>query len=1167
MNRWLAARVRAYTIRRDVERRLGRALYGPELVEGILDEDPTLTCLEVARDDPFLGNAEEGFDEARYFADRGLIVVNRDQPDSTLVTFYKAHEIGHRYVHTRPSSCSADDLDAGQLVLTLPYAEGRIATYHPRQLQESEATVFASELLAPSDRLAAWFDQGENATQIAARFQIPRGLLLSQMATGLLAPSIDFEALLAEGDQAPFHWDQLDESQRPACCAPKGPVLVQAGPGTGKTRTLTSRVEWLITERGVAPERILALTFSNRAADELRLRLRQTIPHAAHHVTVATFHGFGLELLRRYAEFAGVSAEATVLDPVEAERLLEENLERLELDHFADPARPGRFLAEIHGEIARAKEALADSQAYRELADERARRATTEEALDAAAKSQEVARVYRQYEALLQERGLLDYGDLVLKPVQTLLAHPERLAELRRQYDHVLVDEYQDINRANGELVRLLVGEAGEGLWAVGDLRQSIYRFRGASPAYIRRFRQDFPQAEVYDLETNYRAADRLVEFARRVGTRVGVALPEPNWKAGPSEKEGGSIRVALAEDKDAELHGIARSVEAFTERGHHYRDMAVLCRTNGQASEIAAALDRAGVPTVHLGKFLFRREVKGLLAVLALAVEGHGLSWPRVASLMRDPPSSETALALWKAAREGGTPFPAALKLAPDDLELTPLQREDLDRMAAVLTPYAASAAPNPWLVLADFLFEIGHTLRRLRAQGTAASAQALLAIGQTLNLARAFGQRPPVGLETNPSKAFLDHVRRLIERDDSDVDLPVGEVEIDAVSVLTIHKSKGLEFPIVFVPNLAKGRFPTAVGRWKPVPPMEGLEHDPEADGDLLDEERCLFVAITRAKRHLILSRAESYGRRLGKPISRKPSELWRLLDEPLNEMGIEAPTERWSWAAEAQGEAERWVEKPPASLQREGGWLEMRDLLVFQRCPRQYYYRYALGLQVPDDREVYLQFHKAIYQVVDWVQGEAARGPLPAWGAVRDRLEVEYERLMPEGHVHKGWYRREAEVRLHTLWRWMAERQAEPGRARYRVPAEVELQGVSIRFHLDEVIEEAGGALTASRYKMGRRFKSHLEDPTLSLYRQALSRHAGGAMTVRLRYPASDESVEAPGDHDERTLEGLREDVSKLRSGHYPPAPSEGRYWRVCATCSYLFICPIGEITNRD
>ncbi len=503
MNQWLSARIKAYQVRKAMEDKHGIELYGEDLITAILN-DQDIEWIEVSASDPLLSD-REGNSQARYYTAEQFIVVQDNLPWAVRILL-KAHEIGHHYLHTRQAVYTIDGVDPTNIVLTIPYAGGRIATYSSQQMQEHEATVFALELLMPSERLAALFDAGHTADEIAGIFLSSKPMLYAQMATALLSPVPSYDDLLLQQAFPPFHWTNLDGSQRKACCATAGPTLVQAGPGTGKTRTLTGRIEWLITKKGVPPEQILALTFSNKATDELRYRLRQNIPAVAHQVTVTTFHGFGLELLRRYANEIGLPPDISVLDPLEAEMILEDHLAELDLEYFSDPIAPDRFLDDIVRTIAKAKEELLDvvtcEQKLTDLASGDSALISTEEL----EQYHELCRVYRRYDEIIHKEGFVDYGDLVLLPISLLRKSSEVLKQLNEQYQHVLVDEYQDINRANGELVQLLAGDSGEKLWVVGDLRQSIYRWRGATSEYLAEFGQQCPNVNECFLETNYRS-------------------------------------------------------------------------------------------------------------------------------------------------------------------------------------------------------------------------------------------------------------------------------------------------------------------------------------------------------------------------------------------------------------------------------------------------------------------------------------------------------------------------------------------------------------------------------------------------------------------------------------------------------------------------------------
>ena len=273
-------------------------------------------------------------------------------------------------------------------------------------------------------------------------------------------------------------------------------MLVEAGPGTGKTRTLVGRILELVQNRQVDPASILVLTFSNKAAEEMRERLAQVLPEQARLLTMGTFHAFGLELLRKHGSCIGVPPKPVVLDPMAALFFLESHLPLLPLNHYQNLPEPAYPLRDVLRAISRAKDELVDPTGYQvyaqrmlDLAGEDAK------AREAGEKALEVGQIYAIYQSLLDQRGLLDYGDLIAKSVRLLQEHPGLRETLRAQYPHILVDEYQDVNRACARFLQELAGN-GAGLWVVGDVRQSVYRFRGATPANMTVFDQDFPRRD-----------------------------------------------------------------------------------------------------------------------------------------------------------------------------------------------------------------------------------------------------------------------------------------------------------------------------------------------------------------------------------------------------------------------------------------------------------------------------------------------------------------------------------------------------------------------------------------------------------------------------------------------------------------------------------------------
>lgn len=1155
MSRWLSARAKAYQVRKAIEAKHGAELYGEALIAAIV-ADQDLMCLEVPASDSLLAD-QDGNSQARYYTEEQYIVVQADL-HSAIRNLLKAHELGHHFVHTRQAVYSIEAIDPTALVLTLPYAEGRIATYNSRQMQEHEATVFACELLIPSERLAARFDRGHTVAELVAVFQTLESILFAQMATVLLAPLPNYEELLRQTELPPFHWTDLDDSQKAACCAPMGPVLVQAGPGTGKTRTLTSRIEWLIMEKEVPPEQILVLTFSNKATDELRLRLRRTVPTVAHQVTVTTFHGYGLELLRRYTEKVGLPLDFRVLDPLEAEMVLEAHLRELDLSHFSDPTNPDRFLGEMVEAISKVKEELIDVPTCEQLLHELTAHGPDKIAPEIIEQYLEVGRVYQRYETILQQGGLVDYGDLVLKPVLLLRNASEVLQQLQAQYTHVLVDEYQDINRANGELVRLLVGKSGVGLWVVGDLRQSIYRWRGATPEYLARFRKQFPHADEYFLDINYRSSESLVNLVSHFAAKMDLPVPARPWKANRGVLVPSSIKSVVADDKQAELRGIGETINAFVREGAHYADIAILCRTNGQTREIAAALSSFEIPVLHLGQFFFRSEVKDLLSVLALIGDGDSATWIRVAALLRQPLSIEVASDLWRRINMSDTPFPDALRTILDDANLSPLQRLDLSYFAAFVERHLRKEIINPWRVLCEFLFDYGHYLRQLRTGNPPDKQQILLAIAQLLNLANAFRQHKSIGAENQPIRTMLNYVRRATKRDDNDIDLPISELDIDAVRVLTIHKAKGLEFPIVFVPNLAKGRFPARTHSNTTLPRLDQLMRRDVSDEAALEEESCLFVALSRARDHLILSRAASYSQRLGKPTKADLSMLWRLLDPALTALGMSVQTITWPRHLHADYEDRDREVEDGKLRQDEAIHLDFQAVRVYQRCPRQYYYRYGLGLAIRDEREIYRQFYRLIYQISDWLGAELAHDRLLEWPSIVERIERGFQENLPPNHIHAAWYRQQAERLIRRLWERYVVQSQLPGIRSYQITARVELEGAIVMFPIDELVETEE-KLFINLFRMGRVAKSHLEESWPALCRKYAQSYSERPVQIQFHYLATNEVQTVPADKYEKILRGVSEDISRIRRRDFPSLPTDNRVELVCGSCSFFFLCP--------
>jgi DNA helicase II / ATP-dependent DNA helicase PcrA len=439
----------------------------------------------VLPDHPLLG----GGDGALHRASNAIYISNG--LDLDVAAFVEAHEFGHYWIETPSDPAIVPrGSDPGGPEEGTPLGLKRVEAYSAQELRERYANVFGREFLLPrSEARRLFVDEGQSALDIARNLKVQIGLVHQQLAVALLLPEPPPgpEEEVKSGERL-----GLDDSQKAAAEHGGSPLLVEAGPGTGKTRTLIARVEFLLST-GVPAASILALTYSNKAAREIRERVAQSMPAAAAEIWAGTFHAFGLEILRKFGHLADVAAPVRLLDQADVLALLEQDLPVLGLDHYLRLHEPLSELRYILNAISRAKDEVKSADDYTAAAARMAEAARTEEEQIKAAKAAEVARVYKHYEQRMRGEGLVDFADLINRPVEILKKHPEVRDELRGQYQDLLVDEYQDVNRASALLVKELAGD-GERLWVVGDARQSIYRFRGAAPVNTRDFEKGLPQ-------------------------------------------------------------------------------------------------------------------------------------------------------------------------------------------------------------------------------------------------------------------------------------------------------------------------------------------------------------------------------------------------------------------------------------------------------------------------------------------------------------------------------------------------------------------------------------------------------------------------------------------------------------------------------------------------
>lgn len=1179
MSHWKQIRHKAREIHKVVRENFSETVAG----EGILSAEKFLNALSqhtgVARvplpaNDPFL------YGSLALLA-HGCIFYNADV-NSWFALYCQAHEFAHHFLHQGQTHCTQTDIETFVSEDAEPRGEGRISGYGPHEKREREANIFARELLLPCDALRhAFLEQKMKASDIAKRADLPLEIVNHQLAYALLvsdALEASEEAdAIDENDSDTQKKYELDDSQKRAAEAESGSLLIEAGPGTGKTRTLVGRVLYLL-DKGVRAENILCLTFSNKAAEEMRERVAEIASDAAHKICMGTFHAFGLELLRKFWREANLPPKPALLDPIDAIFMLERNLIELNLDHYKNLHEPTQHIGSILSAISRAKDEMASPEKYKELAQKMFDEATDDEARTKAEKALEVARAYEFYQRLLDKEGLIDFGDLVYRSVLLLQSNKDVLKKVRAQYKEILVDEYQDVNRASGLLLRELVGEA-KGLWAVGDARQSIYRWRGASPANMRFFDQDYPNAFVLPLSVNYRSQKPIVNVVSELAPKMHASRKDEEfieWETNRTETSG-RVAYEIAENWKVEAKHLASEIRDQHERNNvTYKEQAVICRSHSILNKVAEELEKENIPILYLGDIFERDEIRDLLSLLRLSSENRGRCLVRVARFSEYKIALKDVRKIIKLAEEKELTFPEAFKLvtnpqalaAATDTDFLSVSTNIADKLAeefdeetkqkfVLLEKHLAGLdeSISPWKFLAKYLFDRSDYLIPYLKDDSVKGRQKRFALYQFLQFA--FNQLAnDLFADSSPRHALLRYVRRLEmygeEREYNQ--LPEWAEEIDAVRLLTIHGSKGLEFSAVYLPHLGQGWMPARRhGSSCPVPTglIEGFTDEKQEHEE---EEQCLFfVALSRAKDLLCLTRSASYGKNRS-----NPSAFLTLIEEKLPRKADSHVTIESDEQEEKESlikyllDESRENEPPPK--------FAAYQLDKYMECPRQYYYEHVLRLSGKREDAAFAQFHTCVYETIRSIQTELKEPGKSQTEKTLARFEEIWKEKGPVNHPYAPIYYEEAKkltasaVEFHAATNATIEQQS----------FEVKLSNGSVYTKPDLVElreDESGKRIIAHKIKTGRKTKTQPDSDVFGLYYQALKEnYPDREHTVKVTYLATGDAHELTMSEKKikNRLENYETAIEGIQRKEFPPKQNSQR----CSTCAHYFICPSAE-----
>ncbi|WP_083454789.1 DNA helicase PcrA, partial [Nostocoides japonicum] len=669
----------------------------------------------------------------------------------------------------------------------------------------------------------------------------------------------------------------LNPQQREAVLHEGGPLLIVAGAGSGKTKVLTTRIAYLLAERGVQPGQILAITFTNKAAAEMRERVEGLVGPRARAMWVMTFHSACVRILRREASHVGLRASFSIYDAADSQRLMAMVLRDMDLD--AKRYNPRAF----SHQVSNLKNELVDEETY-------ARRVGSEDTADGPGGTHHervLAEAYTAYQRRLRQANAMDFDDLIMTTVHMLQAFPEVAEHYRRRFRHVMVDEYQDTNHAQYVLVKELVGGSGaqpaagpavgdpardagsvprvepSELVVVGDADQSIYAFRGATIRNIVEFEEDYPDASTILLEQNYRSTQNILSAANAVISRNGGRRKKNLW----TEAGGGAPIVGyVADNEHDEAAFVARTIDSLgDEHGVKPKDVAVFYRTNAQSRALEEVFVRVGLPYKVVGgtRFYERKEIKDVIAYLrVLSNPADTVSLRRIVNVPKRGIGDRAEAVVAALAERERITFLQALG-RPEDAPGIATRSVTAIKGFTALLESLGQVRDDEEAGVADLLeaiVERSGYLAELRASHDPQDESRIENLAELVAVAREFDETRAETGEVISLEDFLEQVSLVADADE----IPMAGDDSGVVTLMTLHTAKGLEFPVVFLTGLEDGTFPH----------MRSLQEPRELE----EERRLAYVGITRARERLHISRA-AVRSAWGAPQYNPPS---RFLDE---------------------------------------------------------------------------------------------------------------------------------------------------------------------------------------------------------------------------------------------------------------------------------------------
>lgn len=954
--------------------------------------------------------------------------------------------------------------------------------------------------------------------------------------------------------------DNLNSAQIEAVTHQEGPLLIIAGAGTGKTKVITHRIAYLIAAKRAKPEEILAVTFTEKAANEMEERVDILIPYSYSFVEISTFNSFGERVLRNYGIELGYPPDFKLLDEVEQAIFFREHLFHFSLDYYRPLSSPARYIQDILAAIKRLKQEDISPEEYIAYASNLVNKAADDVEKERALKHLEMSKVYQEYQELLERESKIDFEDQVWLVLDLWRKRPSILREFQDKYKYILVDEFQDTNYIQFELLKGLAAKH-KNLTVCGDDDQSIFRFRGASLANILNFEEVYPETKKIVLSKNYRSTQDILDSAYQLIQQNNPYRLEHKYGVNKVlessvESEGKSIHLLQFDTLSHEADRIAEIIQEKVKTGYRYGDIAILVRRNADADPFLRALNIKEIPFRFSGSrgLYSQEEVKILISFIKALTDfedSKSLFNLALSEIYQTDPYDLTVISNY--AHKKNFPLHKVFKEIYEGkcpIEISATTEKGIKRIFDDLLFFVQmGSSQNAGLVLYSFLERTGY-LKSLVENPSLQKEMKIKNIRIFFDKVKNFSE-----LSADDSiHSFAQHLDLLQEVGDNPATAE-AELEEEAVHVITVHKAKGLEFSIVFIVSLIADRFPGRLRREKiPIPDEILKESLPEGENYLQEERRLFYVGMTRTKELLYLTWARDYGLKRLKKVSPFVLEALDLRQMPKEMARSSALEEIKRYAAP--------VSSPPfipAVREKEILTLSYFQVEDYLTCPLKYKYRHIMRIPVLPHHA--LVFGRALHNTIHfYLKKKMARIRMS-----EDDLLKEYEkRWINEGFLsreHEEMRKKAGERALRLFYRGEEHSEFLPSYLEKNFKWHAE--GVKFIGRWDRVDIRQDGAVIIDYKATEVKNKKEADQKTRSSLQMdlyALSFEKALAVPLaetQLHFLESDiiGHAQKSGEDLEKAMEKIREAEDGIRRQNHEAKPD----WHNCRVCDFRTICP--------